>query len=143
MKDLFRKSIPKTAMIHGVEVKKLPIGKYLDTINSMRDLPEILLKNIFPGMNTEEIFSKMKKLDEGTLFELLANMMSTVPDQALRFISTLLDIEYEKLRDEISPKELKDILKEFWKVNEMTDFFQDVSKAVMSSKVIQKMNKKN
>ena len=26
VKDLFRKSIPKTKVVHGIEIKKLPLG---------------------------------------------------------------------------------------------------------------------
>lgn len=128
--DFFRKSVPTKSIIHGIEIKKLPIGKYLDAVNSIKDLPEILLKNNFPGLNTEDILKKFKKIDEQMLFELLGSMLVTIPEQTLRFVATLIDVPYEKLRNEITPNELKDILKEFWKVNDMSSFFQDILEAV-------------
>jgi hypothetical protein len=132
VKDFFRKSIPAKSSIHGIEIKKLPIGKYLDAVSSIKDLPEILLKNNFPGMNSEEILKKFKKIDENMLFELVGSLMVVVPDQALRFVANLIDVPFDVVRNELTPNELKDVLKEFWKVNDMTDFFADILGAVKS-----------
>ncbi len=132
IKDFLRRSIPKKSTIHGIEIKKLPLGAYLDAIESVKNIPEILLNQTFPGMSSEQIFAKLKKMDEKALSDILGNLVVQIPDQAIRFLSNLIGVPYETLRDdpEIGLNGIKDIIKEFWRVNDMSDFFQDVGKAV-------------
>jgi hypothetical protein len=134
LKDFFRKSLPKTSNVNGIEIKKLPLGAYLDAIDSIKNLPEVLLKGSFPGMTTDQVIEKFKKIDEKLLFELAGNLMVQVPEQALHFVAKLIGVPYETLRNDpnIGLNGLKNILKEFWRINDMSDFFQDVSKVVTS-----------
>lgn len=142
IKDFFRKSLPKSSTIHGIEIKKLPLGAYLDAIDSIKNLPELLLKESFPGLSTDQIMQKVKKMDENLLLEVVGNLMVQVPEQALRFIGALLSVEYETLRNDpsIGLNGIKDILKEFWKVNDMGSFFQDVLKVVSRLPIMKQMN---
>jgi hypothetical protein len=141
IKDFFRKSLPKKSNVHGIEIKKLPLGAYLDAIDSMKNLPEILLKNSFPGLTPDDIMDKFKTLSSDTLLELAGNLLVTVPEQALRFIATLIGVEYKRLRDdpEIGLNGIKEILKEFWKVNDMQSFFGDLGRALQNSKLMKQM----
>jgi hypothetical protein len=124
-------SIPHDFGLHGIKIRKLPIGQYLKALDSIKNLPEILLKECFSGMDSCEIINKLKSLNEDSLIELAGTLIKTIPEQALKFIATLLGCSFEKLRDEVTPKELLDILKEFWKVNDMSDFFTDIKRMVM------------
>ena len=139
IKDLFRKSIPQSKNVHGIEIKKLPLGAYLDAIDSIKNLPEILLQNSFPGLTPDEVLAKFKTMDQDALLEVAGNLLATVPEQTLRFVAKLIGIEYETLRNdpEIGLNGIKDIVIAFWKLNDMASFFADVKKAVMSSKLIQ------
>jgi hypothetical protein len=139
--DNFRKSLPKKSVIHGVEIKKLPLGAYLDAIDTLKNLPETLLKNSFPGKSPDEILKMFQNLNSDTLLELAGNLLATVPDQALHFISCLIGVEYERLRNdpEIGLNGIKDVLVEFWKLNNLSDFFTDAGKAVKSSSLLKQM----
>lgn len=129
-------SLPIEKEIYGIKIRKLPIGQYIQAINSLKNLPEILLKEAFPNMGVDEIIQKLKTLNEDSLIELAGNLMKTIPEQALKFVSVLLDCDYKKLYNEVSPKELLEILKEFWKVNDMTNFMIDLKGMVMTSKTM-------
>jgi hypothetical protein len=135
IKDLFRKSIPKSKNIHGIEIKKLPLGAYLDAIDSIKNLPEILLEKSFPGLTPDQVLSKFKSMDQDMLIQVASNLLVTVPEQALRFMSKLIGTEYEILRNDpaIGLNGIKDIIREFWKINNMQSFFSDVWKALQGS----------
>ncbi len=142
IKDLFRKSIPQSKNIHGIEIKKLPLGAYLDAIDSIKNLPEILLQKSFPGLSPDQVLEKFKKMDQDTLVQVAGNLLITVPEQALMFIAKLINTEYETLRDspEIGLNGIKDIVIEFWKINDMQSFFSDVWKALQGSSLMKQMN---
>lgn len=142
IKDLFRTSIPKTKNIHGIEIKKLPMGAYLDAIESIKSLPEILFQKSFPGLTPDQVLSKFKKMDQDMLIEVVGNLLVSVPEQALRFMSALIGVEYERLRDDpdIGLNGIKDIIKEFWKINDMQSFFSDVRRAISQSSLMKQTN---
>jgi len=138
LKDMFRISVPGTKTIRGVEVKKLPLGAYMAAIESLKDLPAILLEKGFPGLGEDEVLSKLAKMDKETLLELAGNLLVTVPEQALRFISGLISVPYETLRDDpnIGINGLKDILMAFWEVNDLGNFTKDVVQAIKRSSLL-------
>jgi hypothetical protein len=142
IKDFFRKSYPTKSNIYGIEINKLPLGAYLDAIDSLKNLPDILLKNSFPGLKPDEVLDKFKTLNTDTLMELAGNLLVTVPEQALKFVSALIGVPYETLRNDpnIGLNGIKDILKEFWKVNDMQSFFADIGQALASSKITKMLN---
>lgn len=141
MLNLFRKSLPKSSIVCGVEIKKLPLGAYLDAIDSIKNLPELLLNETFPGLTTQEIIDRFKKLDEKMFFVIISNLLVQVPEQSLRFIAKLIDCEYDRLRNdpEIGLNGIKTILMEFWKVNDMSSFFADVLEALAKLPALQKI----
>ena len=40
------KSLPKTIKVNGVEVKKMPCGKYFNALQTLKDLPEDFIKEL-------------------------------------------------------------------------------------------------
>ena len=138
VKDMFRISVPGTKTIHGVEVKKLPLGAYMAAIDSLKDLPAILLSKGFPGLDEDAVLARLAKLDKEMLLEVAGNLLVTVPEQALRFVAGLLSVPYETLRDDpnIGLNGIKDILMAFWEVNDLSNFTQDVARAIKRSSLM-------
>lgn len=142
IKDLFRKSMPKSKNVHGIEIKKLPLGAYLDAIDSIKNLPEILLQKSFPGLTPDEVLEKFKKMDQDMLIEVAGNLLVAVPEQALKFVASLISVEYEQLRNdpEIGLNGIKDIIAGFWEINDMQSFFSDVWRALQGTSLMKQMN---
>jgi hypothetical protein len=134
--------MPKSKNVHGIGIKKLPLGAYLDAIDSIKNLPAVLLQNSFPGLTPDEVLAKFKTLDQDMLIEVAGNLLVTVPEQALKFIASLIGTSYETLRNdpEIGLNGIKDIIIEFWKINDMQSFFSDLWKALQSSSLMKQMN---
>lgn len=125
-------SIPRERVLHGVVIKKLPIGKYLSAMQTLNNLPEILLKTCFPDMRPDEVIESMKTIDQDTLYGMLGRLLQVVPEQLFRVIADLTDADYDHIVGNLSPKELFEVLLAFWEANDLTDFIKLIKSVVMS-----------
>lgn len=132
-------SLPDDGILHGIKIQKLPIGRYLKALNTVRNLPELLLKECFPGMKPDEVLAKMKQLDEDSLYDILGRLVQVVPEQFFRLIAELVETDYETVIA-LTPKELFDVLYAFWQINDMTDFFAQIKSLVVRINPLQKVS---
>lgn len=116
-------SLPKKKTIHGVEVRKMPCGKYFEALQTLKDLPEDFIKEL---SDNGQDFKLSEMFTIENIMDLVVKLIIILPDFTFRFLSTLIDIDEDKLRNEITPKELLDIVKEFWKLNELESFFEQM-----------------
>lgn len=116
-------SLPKSKTIHGVEIKKMPCGKYFEALQTLKDLPEDFIKEI---SDNEQDFKLSEMFTVENIINLVMKLIIILPDFTFRFLSKLMDIDEDKLRNEITPKELLDIVKEFWELNELESFFEQM-----------------
>lgn len=121
-------SLPKSKTIHGVEVRKMPCGKYFEALQTLKDLPEDFIKEL---SDNEQDFKLSEMFAVENIMDLVVKLIIILPDFTFRFLSKLMDIDEDKLRNEITPKELLDIVKEFWELNELESFFEQM-KPVLS-----------
>lgn len=115
------KSLPKTKIVHGVEIKKMPCGKYFEALQTLKDLPEDFIKELTKDKKNFKL-SEMISIEGIT--ELVMRLLVILPDFTFRFFSILMGIDEEKMRNELSPKELADIIQEFCRLNDLESFFQ-------------------
>jgi hypothetical protein len=131
LKGLFNKktdtmaiSVPIEKVLYGVKIRKLPNGAYIKALQTVQNLPAILMENCFPGQDIEDILKRFGSIDKDGILALTGQLMAALPEQFLKLISTLLDISLEKLTDELSPKETIEILEAFWEANDLSPFFE-------------------
>lgn len=113
-------SISKKKIIHGIEIRKMPCGKYFEALQTLKDLPEDFMKELSKD-NPNFKLSEMMSIEGIT--ELLIRLLTILPDFTISFLSILLDIDEDIIRNELTPKELLDVIMEFWKINELESFF--------------------
>lgn len=116
-------SLNKSKKIHNVEIKKMPCGKYFEALQTLKDLPEDFIKELF---DNEQDFKLSEMFTIENIMTLITKLLIILPDFTFRFLSTLIGIDEETLRNEITPKELLDIIQEFWKINELESFFDQM-----------------
>lgn len=127
-------TVPKKRTLYGVEIHKLPIAKYIAVLNTVENLPSVLLNDICPDVqNFAELGNKLGKTDRDSVLELLGKLLKTVPTECCNILSELLDIPIERLLDAncdnpLSLNELLEIVIAFIEINDMTDFFVNVRK---------------
>lgn len=116
-------SLNKSKKIHNVEIKKMPCGKYFEALQTLKDLPEDFIKEL---SDNEQDFKLSEMFTIENIMTLITKLLIILPDFTFRFLSTLIGIDEETLRNEITPKELLDIIQEFWKINELESFFDQM-----------------
>lgn len=116
-------SLNKTKKIHGVEIKKMPCGKYFEALQTLKDLPEDFIKEL---SDNGQDFKLSEMFTMENIMNLVTKLLIILPDFTFRFLSTLMDIDEDIIRSQLTPKELLDIVKEFWKLNELESFFDQM-----------------
>lgn len=116
------KSLSKTIKLHGVEIKKMPCGKYFEALQTLKDLPEDFIKEL----SSEGDFKLSEMLTVENIMDLVAKLMIIAPKFLFSFLSKILDVEEEILKDKLTPTELLEVCKEFWKVNKLESFFDQM-----------------
>lgn len=116
-------SLNKSKKIHNVEIKKMPCGKYFEALQTLKDLPEDFIKEL---SDNEQDFKLSEMFTIENIMTLITKLLIILPDFTFRFLSTLIGIDEEILRNEITPKELLDIIQEFCKINELESFFDQM-----------------
>lgn len=120
-------SLPKSRKIHGIEIKKVPIGRYIEVMREMEDLPGIIVHELFPGKSMAEIVESFSKADEGFAISLLGKLLVVLPERLIEVICQVIGIQKETAMEKLTPGELLDIVQGFWALNDLTDFFKSVS----------------
>lgn len=113
-------SLPKSKVIHGIEIKKMPCGKYFEAIQTLRDLPQDFIKELSEG---DKNFKMSEMLSVENIGTIITRLLVVLPDFTFKFLSKLMGVSENKLRNELSPKELLDIMVEFWQMNDLESFF--------------------
>lgn len=117
------KSLPKSKTIHGVEIKKMPCGKYFEALQTLKNLPEDFIKEL---SDDGQDFKLSGMFTVENIMNLVTKLLIILPDFTFRFLSTLMNVDEDVLRNELTPKELLDIVQEFWKINELESFFDQM-----------------
>lgn len=117
------KSLPKIKQLHGVEIKKMPCGKYFEALQTLKDLPEDFIEEL---SDNGQDFKLSEMFTMENIMNLITRLLIILPDFTIRFLSKLLDIDEEIIRDQLTPKEVLDIVQEFWKMNELESFFEQM-----------------
>ena len=121
------KSLPKTIKINGVEVKKMPCGKYFEALQTLKDLPEDFIKEL---SDNGQDFKLSEMFTVENIMNLITKLMMIAPKFLFKFLSQILDIEEDVLKEELTPTELIEVCKKFWEVNKLESFFDQVKPIV-------------
>ncbi len=114
------KSLPKVKKIHGVEIEKKPCGKYFEALQTLKDLPEDFIKELF---DNGQDFKLSEMFTMENIMTLVTRLLIVIPNFTFDFLSKLMEVDRDILENQLTPKELLDVIQEFWKVNELESFF--------------------
>lgn len=113
-------SVKRQKIVHGVKVRKLPLGAFLSFNQNLSDLAVELLDMDVNGKNIFQILlAKDNNKDDFKGF--LSALFSKSPLLVARFMADILEIEEEKLlsNEEIGINEFWDIIETFIEMNEL------------------------
>jgi hypothetical protein len=141
-KDASNISIPLSKELYGVKIRKLPNGAYIKALNTVQDMPKVLLEACFPEVDANDIFEDIQNLNKDEILILAGKCIQVIPEQFLKIVSELLNIPFDKLMNELSPNETLEILEAYWQMNDLSAFFNRLKGMVMKNKTVQEMLKK-
>lgn len=122
------KSLPKVKRIHGVEIEKKPCGKYFEALQTLKDLPEDFIKEL---SDNGQDFKLSEMFTIENIMTLVTRLLIVIPNFTFEFLSKLMEVDRDILENQLTPKELLDVIQEFWKINELESFF-DQMKPILS-----------
>lgn len=117
------KSLQKIIKLHGVEIRKMPCGKYFEALQTLKDLPEDFIKEL---SDNGQDFKLSEMFTVENIMNLITKLMMIAPKFLFRFLSQILDIEEDVLKEELTPTELIEVCKKFWEVNKLESFFDQM-----------------
>lgn len=124
------KSLNKTVKMHGVEIKKMPCGKYFEALQTLKDLPEDFIKEL---SDNGQDFKLSEMFTVENIMNLVTKLLIIAPKFLFSFLSQILEVDEDILKNELGPTELLEICKKFWEINNLESFF------VQMKPVMQKM----
>lgn len=122
-------SKPKSYMLHGIKIYKLPVGKYVQAMETVNDLPVLLLDDILPGINGyEDLIKRLSAMEAKAFGEIIGQVLAAAPKRFCEILSELLDIPKQRLldpncKDALSLDEVAEIILAFININDMSSFF--------------------
>lgn len=129
-------SLGKSASVRGYEIRRMPLGRYLEVLEAMKELPGTLAKACFPGMDAAQVLAKLKKIDSGMLAEIAVKAMLAAPKEAVRILSLCTGIPQDALlKDEnIGLDGAAELAETVWKLNQLTNFTQAAARLAANVK---------
>lgn len=119
-------SLPQARTIHGIEVKKVPVGKYISSMQEIQDLPQTIITACFPeDESLRDVVDKTRDADSNYVLDLVGRLLTGIPGVIIELAATLLEVEEDVLLG-LTPVELMDVLEGWWELNDLTDFFKRV-----------------
>jgi len=117
-------SLPKSITVRGYEIRRMPLGKYLQAIRLLETFPRETAEALVPDGNLADVLDALKTLDRATLIDLALKAVSVVPVQAVALIAALTDIPQERLLydEAIGADGLMEILDAWLTLNNMENF---------------------
>lgn len=119
-------SLAENQILHGVEIKKVPVGKYIQALKKAEDLPGAVLSSVFPDMNIDDIINSISGINRDEVIVLFGRLLTTAPEIIVDTMCSIIGIDSEFVLDELTPKEFLDVCQAFWKLNDLSDFFANV-----------------
>ncbi len=116
-------SLNKVKKIHGVEIKRMPCGKYFEALQTLKDLPEDFIKEL---SDNGQDFKLSEMFTIENIMNLVMKLIIILPNFTFEFLSKLMEVDRDILENQLIPKELLDIIQEFWKMNELESFFDQM-----------------
>lgn len=121
-------SLKKEVNLYGVTIRKMPNGAYFRALQTLKELPENFIKEL----NLNENAKLSDLLNSKNIGNLIVKLLAVLPGFTIKFLAELMDIESKVLEEELTPTETVEIVRKFWEINRLSDFFKLVKPAIQN-----------
>lgn len=121
-------SIEKSRRVRGYEIRRLPLGKYLQAIEAMKETPAQLMEACYPGKTATQVLAEMKTISTDGVAALFTRLMMAMPETAVHLLSVLTGIDEETLKadEEIGLDGAAEMIEAFLELNRIENFIRAV-----------------
>lgn len=120
---------PRPQMVHGIEIKKQPVGRYFEVMDRAGGMVGELLGAAFPDQTPRQILEDLTKLTPDGLKALAMRLFGLLPRKLVEILREIVGAQDNPAWDELTPAEMTAVVKAFWQLNDMTDFFTNARSA--------------
>lgn len=129
MFNIFKKkenlSLPKTKVIHGITLEKVKVGRYLESMEEIQELPKTIIEKCFPDEGLAGLITRAKTADTAFITDVVTKLMLNAPEIIIDLAVKYINTDKETLL-ELTPNELFEVLDAWWELNDLTAFFKNV-----------------
>ena len=93
-------SLPKSRTVRGYEIRKMPIGAFLEACGVLEELPQTALRLLFPEKKEGDILAELAGLDKDKLQELFLRALAVLPGEMVRLFARLSGVEEQALLED-------------------------------------------
>lgn len=131
-------SVKSSERVRGYEVRRLPLGEYVQVMEALRELPQTVLDACFPGLSAPQMLQKLKGVDREGLAELCYRALDVAPGEALRLLSLLTGVPEDALFADpaIGLDGAMELLEAFWRLNGIENFIQAVRRLAAQARAL-------
>lgn len=119
-------SLPRSVTVCGYEIRRLPLGKYLQAIRLLETFPRETAEKLVPEGDLAGVLDALKTLDRSRLIDLALKGLTVMPAQAVALIAALTEIPQERLLNDeaIGADGLLEIIEAWLTVNDTENFMR-------------------
>ena len=130
-------SLGKTAVVRGYTIRRMPLGRYLEMTEMLREVPEKLLSACFPGMDAMQILGQLKRVDAAMLSDIMVRAMAAVPAEAVRLLAYCTGIEESVLLEDenIGLDGAAEMIEACFEINKIENFMQAAGRVAAKAKM--------
>lgn len=121
-------SLKEEVKLYGIIVRKMPNGAYFRALQTLKNLP----KNFIEILELDENSKLSDLLDTKNVGNIIIKLLMVLPGFTFDFLSELMDIDRNVLEEELTPTETIEIVKKFWEINRLNDFFEQMKPIIAS-----------
>lgn len=120
---------PRAQVIHGIEIKKQPVGRYFEVMDRAGGIVVELLEAAFPGQTPRSILEDLTRMTPEGLKALAVRLFGLLPRKLVEILREIVGAQDNPAWDELTPAEMTQVVKAFWQLNDLTDFFMSARSA--------------
>lgn len=135
-------SLGKSATVRGYEIRRLPLGRYLEMIEMIKGMPQTLMQACFPGKSALEILMELKRIDAAMLGEIAVRAMAAAPAEAVRILAYCTGIDESMLLEDenIGLDGAAEMAEAVYEINQLGNFTKAVLRLTAKAKESAKKN---
>lgn len=135
-KKTIRLSTETSVTVHGYEIKRAPVGKFISALQVLETVPIDMVKVVFETANLQDVLAGLKDLNQERLMALIVKALTVLPNKVIEVFAELAELDKEKLLNdaELGISGLMDLITKWVEINGIVNFTRGVTGLIETAK---------